>query len=387
MAAKFVAMTAAIVIMAISACVLFGESTHKRTRFLMDTYVTIQARGGKEVVQVIDRAMDRMGDIDRRFSIKDPEGEIYRFNYLGIPVTDPEIIKIIKRAVRVSEMSGGKFDVTVYPLMKIWGFYGEKRVPTKREIREALKKVGYKYLVIKDGLLVKTNKDTAIDIGGIAKLFALEEGSKILKESGIKSAIIDVGGDIYATENNADRTWTIGIRNPRGDDLIGSVDVSDMLVVSSGDYERYFERDGVRYHHLMDPLTGYPARGLSSVTVLCEDPETAAGLSAAVFVMGMEKGFELAKRLGTFEVIAVTEDQKVFCSEGIRKDAGVLKVKGFQNCGERRNDFDEEFSFSKSYQRWQSKQAEWGIIGGELRFLHQPSDRKSLVLGLAQVRI
>jgi thiamine biosynthesis lipoprotein len=235
----------------------------------------------------------------------------------------------MKRAIKVSEISSGKFDVTIYPLMKLWGFYDEKRLPAKQEIAEVLKNVGYRYLVIKNGKMTKTKKGVEVDIGGIAKLYALEEGANVLKKAGIKSALMDAGGDIYAMGQYNGKDWKVGIRNPRGDGVIGALDVSDMLVISSGDYERYFEQAGVRYHHLMDPDTGYPARGLSSVTILCGDPVTADGLSAAVFIMGMEKGFALAKKTGTFEVIAVTEDQKVFYSEGLNKDAKVVKVKNF----------------------------------------------------------
>jgi FAD:protein FMN transferase len=173
-------------------------------------------------------------------------------------------------------------------------------------IWETLKNVGYKYLVIKDGKLTKTKPGVGIDIGGIAKLYVLEEGANVLKNGGIKSALIDAGGDIYAIGRDNGRDWKIGIRNPRGDGVIGAVDVSDMLVISSGDYERYFEKDGVRYHHIMDPFTGYPARGLSGSTIFCSDPALADGLSSTVFILGKDKGFALAKKLLYFEAVVVT---------------------------------------------------------------------------------
>lgn len=293
----------------------------------MDTYVTIQVPGGSRQLEVIGRAFDRMEEVDKKFSMNDPGSILYKFNNQGTPVTDPEIVKIIARAIRVSELSGGKFDVTVYPLMKLWGFYDEKRLPSKQEIKEVLKVVGYKYLTIKDGVLTKAKKGAGVDIGGIAKLYALEEGAKILKDAGIKSGLMDVGGDIYAIGKLNGKDWKVGIRNPRGDGVIGAIDVSDMLVISSGDYERFFEKDGIRYHHLMDPSTGYPARGLSSVTIMCADPEAADGLSAAIFIMGMEKGFELVKKLGNIEAMAVTEAQEIFYSDGLKDSTKVVKVK------------------------------------------------------------
>jgi FAD:protein FMN transferase len=322
----FIIFAAAAVVLLAAACGFLGEKLQKKTRFLMDTYVTIQVPGGEKEIAIIDKALDRMAEVDRKFSMNDPGSILYEFNNKGTPVTDPEIIRIMKRAVRVSELSGGKFDVTVYPLMKLWGFYDTMRLPSNGEIKQALKNVGYKYLVIKEGKMTKAKKGVAVDIGGIAKLYALEEGANVLKKAGVKTALIDAGGDIYAIGKYKGKDWKVGIRNPRGDGVIGALDVSDMLVISSGDYERYFEKDGVRYHHLMDPATGYPARGLSSVTILCRDPETADGLSAAVFIMGMKKGFELAKKQGNFEAIAVTEDQKVFYSEGLNKDIKVVKT-------------------------------------------------------------
>jgi FAD:protein FMN transferase len=319
-------LAAAAAVLLAASCGFPGEKLRKKTRFLMDTYVTIQVPGGEKEIAIIDKALDRMEEVDRKFSMNDPGSILYEFNNKGTPVTDPEIIRIMKRAVRVSELSGGKFDVTVYPLMKLWGFYDTMRLPSKGEIKQALKNVGYKYLAIKEGKMTKAKEGVAVDIGGIAKLYALEEGANVLKKAGVKTALIDAGGDIYAIGKYKGKDWKIGIRNPRGDGVIGALDVSDMLVISSGDYERYFEKDGVRYHHLMDPATGYPARGLSSVTILCRNPETADGLSAAVFIMGMKKGFELAKKQGNFEAIAVTEDQKVFYSEGLNKDIKVVKT-------------------------------------------------------------
>jgi thiamine biosynthesis lipoprotein len=322
-----VCLLAALAVVLVPACGFMGDKLQKKTRFLMDTYVTIQVPGGVKEIALIDKAMDRMEEIDKKFSMNEPGSILYEFNNKGTAVADPEIIKIMKRAVRVSELSGGKFDVTVYPLMKLWGFYDEKKKPSKQEIREVLKTVGYKFLIIKDGKMTSAKKGVQVDIGGIAKLYAVEEGANVLKKAGIKSALIDAGGDIYAIGKYKGKDWKVGIRNPRGDGVIGALDVSDMVVTSSGDYERYFEQDGVRYHHLMDPATGYPARGLSSVTIMCSDPETADGLSAAVFIMGMEKGFALAKKIGTFEAMAVTEDQKIFYSEGLAGSTKVVKVR------------------------------------------------------------
>jgi FAD:protein FMN transferase len=324
----FVALVMIIMILLLAAsCGFFAPKLQKQTRFLMDTYVTIQAPGGKEVLPVINKALDRMEEVDKKFSMFDPGSILYKFNNKGTPVTDPEIIKVMRRAVHMSGISGGKFDVTVFPLMKLWGFYGTKHVPSKEQIKETLKVVGYRYLVIKDGKMTKLKKGVGVDIGGIAKLYCIEECAGALKKAGIKSALIDAGGDIYAIGKLNGKPWKIGIRDPRSDGVIAALDVSDMLVVSSGDYERFFIQDGVRYHHIMDPFTGYPARGVSSATILCSDPALADGLSATVFLLGRDRAFELAKKLGYFEAVVVTEDQKIYYSEGLGKVTQVVKVK------------------------------------------------------------
>ncbi len=295
----------------------------KRTRFMMDTIVTIQVPGGREILPAIDKALDRMEEIGKKFSILDKDAILYKFNNENIPVTDPEIIKIIQRGINVSVLSGGKFDITIYPIMKLWGFYDTMKVPADAAIKKALADVGYKNLVIKNGRLTKLRKGTAVDIGGIAKLYSVEECANTLKKEGVKNALIDAGGDIYAIGKNYGRDWKVGIKDPRGNGVIGVLEVSDMLVISSGDYERFFEEGGVRYHHLMDPATGKPARGLISVTVMCQDPVEADGLSSSIFIMGREKGFEMLKKLGNAEAVVVTEGQEVYYTDGL---AGVVSV-------------------------------------------------------------
>jgi thiamine biosynthesis lipoprotein len=302
-----------------------GQKMQKRTRFMMDTVVTIQAPGGQEVLKAIDKAMDRMDEVDKKFAMLDKDSVIYKFNNFGTPITDPEILKIVSRALKVSELSGGKFDITIFPIVKLWGFYGTMHVPSKQEIKLALKDVGYRNLVLRDGKLTKLRKGTAIDIGGIAKLYCIEECANTLKREGVKNALIDGGGDIYAIGSDSGRPWKVGIKDPRGEGVIAAVDVTDMLVISSGDYERFFEKDGIRYHHLMDPFTGYPSRGLISSTIMCPDPAEADGLSSSVFLLGKDKGFAMLKKLGNVEALVVDEKQDVYYTEGL-KDVKIVKV-------------------------------------------------------------
>jgi len=305
---------------------LLAEKIQKRTRFLMDTYVTVQAPGGPELLKLIDAALDRMEEVDKKFSVLDPDSILYKFNNYGTPVTDPEIIKIMQRGIHVSEISEGKFDITVFPLLKLWEFYDTKHVPTKEQIKETLKVVGYKYLVIKNGKMTKLKKGVGVDIGGIAKCYCIEECANVLKKEGVKSFLIDAGGDIYAVGKLNGRPWKIGVRDPRSTGVVASVEATDMVVYSSGDYERYFIQDGVRYHHLMDPFTGYPSRGVIGTTIFCMDPVLADGLSSTVFLLGKDRGLALAKKLGYFEAVVITEDRKIYYSEGLGSSIKRMKV-------------------------------------------------------------
>lgn len=306
------------------------EKIQKQTRFLMDTYCTIQAVGPKKVVnRAISLALDRMEEIDKKFNVLDPNSPLYEFNNKNMPVTDQEILDVFKIAQQISKESIGAFDITIYPLITLWGFYGDSpALPEKQKISEYLKKIGYKKLSIKNGKLTKLTGDVKIDLGGIAKGYAVSEAVKVLKGEGIKSALVDAGGDIYALGKLKGNPWKVGIRDPRGEGVIGVVEVSDLAVVTSGDYERFFEEDGVKYHHILNPKTGYPARGLASVTLISPDPVFADAWSTALFVMGKEKGLELVEKTPNAETLMVTTDGETLYSSGLKENLEIISKGG-----------------------------------------------------------
>ncbi|MDD5686537.1 MAG: FAD:protein FMN transferase [Elusimicrobia bacterium] len=301
------------------------EKIQKQTRFLMDTYCAIQVPGNTEVLKIIDKALDRIEEIDRKFNALNPKSPIYEFNNNDVPISDPEIVGLIKICQQVSEQSNGSFDITVYPLVKLWGFYDkDMHVPAAKDIAECLKKIGYKNLLIKDGKLIKIKKYIKIDLGAIAKGYAVEEALKVLKNAGVKSALIDAGGDIYAIGKLKDKPWKVGVRNPRGEGVMGILEVSELSMATSGDYERFFEKDGVRYHHILDPKTGYPARGLMSVTVISPNPTLADAWSTALFVIG-EKGMDIVEKTSIAEAIMVTTENKILYSSGLKENLKIIK--------------------------------------------------------------
>jgi len=309
---------------------LNGNKDRKQTRFLLDTYCTMQAVGPRgEVDGIISRALDRLEEINVKFNSLNSSSPIYDFNNRNIPVSDKEIVDLCRIALEVSKQSGGAFDITVYPLVKLWGYYDKSpRVPGKEQIAGCLKDVDYRHLEIRDGRLIKHKNSVKIDLGAIAKGYAVGEAVKVLKNAGIKSALIDAGGDIYALGKLNGKDWKVGIRKPRGDGMLGVLDATDISMATSGDYERFFMENGVRSHHLLDPKTGYPARGLTSVTVICPDAILSDAWSTALFVMGKDRGMALVEKNPAAEAVMITEDEKILLSSGLKKNLKVLKKGG-----------------------------------------------------------
>ena len=290
----------------------------KQTRLLMDTYVTIQAMGRTRVAgSAIEAAFARLEEISRKFNHLDSTSPVYAFNTRNVPLTDPEVVAVVRASVGVSEASGGVFDITVEPLVRLWGFYGDHpAVPEQRQIDSCLRLVGYRNLVVESGRVTKRNPATRIDLGGIAKGYGLAEAARVLRQAGVDSALIDLGGDVYAIGRKGDQQWKVGIRNPRGDGVIGVVELHNLAAATSGDYERFFfGADSVRYCHILNPHTGWPARGVASATVLMRDPLTAQGWSKVLFIRGRD-ALPPLEQAGGIEGLLVTDKQEIIRSAG-----------------------------------------------------------------------
>ncbi len=300
----------------------------KQTRFMMDTYVTITAIGPKRIVsQAVDLALKRMSEVDEKFSSFKPESQVYTFNHKNEPITDPEVLGLIKVGLEVSKESGGAFDITVAPLLELWGFNSKTYyLPQEEEIKNCLNSVGYRHLLIQDGKLTKDNPATAIDLGGIAKGYALAQAASVLKAQGVTSALVDAGGDIYTVGKKGEKLWRVGIKDPRGEGIVGYLDVSDLAVVGSGDYERFFVKDGKRYHHIFDPKTGYPTEGVVSVTIMYANPIIAQIWTKIPFVLGAAKGLEMLARVPDLEAFIITSSGEKLYSAGLK-----LTLKDFKS--------------------------------------------------------
>ncbi|MFT8315600.1 MAG: FAD:protein FMN transferase [Clostridium sp.] len=238
-----------------------------------------------------------------------------------------ESLYVLNRAKYFSQICGGTFDITIGPVAKLWGIFTDHaKVPSKEEIDRALSFTGYKDITIDNGLgtakLEKTGE--SVDLGAIAKGYAADRAIEIYKQQGIESAFINLGGNVLVLGNKPDGTpWKVGIQNPlleRGQ-CLGAVKAVDKTIVTSGDYVRYFEKDNVKYHHILDPRTGYPANsGLMSATIVSEKSIGADALSTAIFILGLEEGMKLINGLKDMEAIFITKDKEIYVTEGLRKD-------------------------------------------------------------------
>ncbi len=286
-----------------------------------------------DVPAAAEQALARVSEIHNKMSATIVGNELDRINSAAGTACKVEfepLLELIRQSKHMSELSGGAFDVTIGPLIKLWGIGTDHpRVPDEAEIANAKRLVDFRKLEIDDaGKTVKlAEHGMSIDLGGVAKGYACDEAVRIFRENSITSAILDFGGNIYAFGKKPDGSnWNVGIREPviGSDKIVGVVSVSDTSVVTSGGYEHYFERDGEIYHHIIDPATGYPPKsGLLSVTIISKSSTLADQLSTACFVLGVEKGCALLDSLPDTEGIFITTDNTVVTTGGI---AGSFKL-------------------------------------------------------------
>ncbi|EKD27062.1 MAG: hypothetical protein ACD_79C00898G0001, partial [uncultured bacterium] len=284
----------------------------------MDTYVTIFVFDEEDkALYSIDKAFERMKEIDTKFNHLNSNSPIYNFNMNNIPITDPEIISLVKKALYISSETDGAFDITIAPLIELWGFYAKQpRLPTPAEIELCLKDVGYQNLELSNQTLMKKNPETKIDLGGIAKGYSIAESLKVLKSLGIANALIDAGGDVYALGKKDNKFWKIGIKDPFSEGLIGYIEIKNNAVMGSGDYERFFEEKGKKYHHIFNPKTGYPTEGVTGITLIYPEAAEADAWATALFVMPPEQAIEKAKSIKNLEcLIVLTSGKKLYTSK------------------------------------------------------------------------
>ncbi len=303
---KYVIGVLALLIAVSAAC--FAPKSHTETAFLLDTYVSVTAFGS-HAKSATKKALKRVGELDRKLSAYRTDSEVYTINHAGANAktkVSPDCFSVIEQALFLSEKTNGAFDITVKPVMDLWGFGGEQpHVPAWAELEEALLRVNYKDVLLdKETQTVTLQKDgMAIDLGGIAKGYCADEAVKVLAQAGIKNAYLDFGGNVVTMGEKplglmerlkffaSSRPFSVGIQDPGGTrGQVVSVHTADKdfcSVVTSGGYERYFEENGRKYHHILDPKTGkQPQNDILSVTVIGDSSLICDALSTALFVLG-----------------------------------------------------------------------------------------------------
>jgi thiamine biosynthesis lipoprotein len=296
-----------------------------QTGFAMGTLVGITAYG-RNADGALNQGFERIRELERLMSTSISDSDVARLNAspVGTPVrVHEDTAYVASTAVEYAKATRGRFDPTVGRLVNLWGIgRGSEVVPTPAEIADALEGVGYGNLLIDLERLEMTRlADFHIDLGAVVKGYASDEVVKALEEAGVASGIVDLGGNIRVFGNKpGGQYWRIGIQDPSGPrgSYLGTVDIAAGAVVTSGDYERYFIHDGTRYHHILDPATGYPASpDLRSVTIIAPTGIQADALSTGLFVMGADEIFDFIASITDVGVIVVTSDGRVIVSSWV----------------------------------------------------------------------
>lgn len=291
------------------------------TQFKFNTVMTITIYGYTDTAIFNDiwAEFDRM---EQSFSANIETSDVTRFNETKTtePIAMPrDIINMLERALPYAEKSEGRFDPTIEPIVKLWGISTDTpRKPAQSEIDEALKHVGYEQLTldVANGTLTKKDPDVRIDLGGIAKGYSADVIAAMLKEKGIDRAILNLGGNIFALGEKAkDTPWNVGVQNPfePSGDVLATLKVVNKSVVTSGTYERYFEQDGVKYHHILSPFDGYPINNeIIGVSIISDRSVDGDILSTTTFSLGLDKGRELINGLDHVAAIFITQNKEIY---------------------------------------------------------------------------
>ncbi len=303
-------------------CGCGGTSAQKMevTYFAMDTVMSFRVLGNNAAAEAAFAGLGGMlGKYEKKWSVTDPESVIAAANRGESVVLDPQTAELIQFALEMNELTDGALDITMYPVLREWGFTtGEYKVPDDDRIAELLMLTGCEKVQLSDSVLSLAD-GAQIDLGAVAKGYAGDLISEHFRECGVTSALLDLGGNIHTIGSNPDGTpWRLGIRSPFGEGNIAVLELSDKAAVTSGGYERYFTENGVDHSHILDPKTGAPAdSGLVSVTIVGAEGRLCDALSTALYVMGAEAAERLWQEQGGFDMILIESNGDMLITEGL----------------------------------------------------------------------
>jgi FAD:protein FMN transferase len=288
----------------------------------------------REVQKLFDDVFARFDRLDSLMSVWRQGSDILRLNEAAgehpVPVA-PEVLETLQIGQKVSEWTDGKFDVTFGVLSDLWRFDDQDKdnhVPDPDEVRSRLPLINYRALILDPaaGTAFLQHKGMRAHLGGIGKGYAVEQAVKIFRNGGLQNFMIQAGGDLYVGGTKDGRPWKLGINDPRGPggSSFAMIELSNATFSTSGDYERFFMKDGIRYHHIIDPATGEPARLCRSVTLVSPSPVLADAVAKGVFILGPEKGMALIERLPDIEGVIVSAKNEVLVSSGLKDKLTIL---------------------------------------------------------------
>ena len=304
----------------LSGCTAQAEPV-EATFFAMDTIMTLRVYGGDQAL--LDRLQGEVLRLEGLWSVTDGDSEIYAANHaLGSPVTVSEdTAALIFQALELGQDTGGALALTIRPVVQAWGFTtGEYQIPSQEELDGLLPLVDDSRVEL-DGTSLTLPDGAELDLGAVAKGYTGQHLARLIREAGVTSALLDLGGNIQTVGCRPDGDpWRVAVRDPEGEGYAAVLEVEDEAVVTSGGYERYFEEDGRTYIHIIDPRTGYPVENdLLSVTIVSPDGTLADGLSTALYIMGYDKAVQFwEQHQDEFDVILITADEQIHVSKKLQ---------------------------------------------------------------------
>ncbi len=316
----------------------FPQETFVRTLKLMGSRyeISVVATNQEEGDRFIDQAVAEISRIEKSISSWDPDSQTSKINRnAGIaPVkVDPELFQLIERAVQISKITDGAFDISYAAMDRIWTFDGSlQTMPEEETIRQSVAKVGYENMVLDKAEQTVFLKlpGMKIGFGAIGKGYSADRAKALLKDKGVVAGMINASGDLNCWGEKPDGTpWMVGITNPLNKNKVFAwFPIQNDAVVTSGDYEKFVVLNGKRYAHIIDPRTGYPSSGLASVSMFAPSAELADALATSVFVMGIEAGINLIDQLAGIECIVVDDKGKVYYSKNIKRNEQKMEIAG-----------------------------------------------------------
>jgi len=288
-------------------------STIKRTRLALGTVVEIQVRNSdkKNADSAIDAAFKEIDRIEELFSPTKSGSITWKINHSSNNdlKVDKEIFGLLLKCDKFWKMTGGALDVSLGSLIEVWDFdEAHPDIPLKSDLDDALNRAGWKNLELKEENTIHRREGLILNFGAVAKGYAVDKAVEILKKFGINDLLVNAGGEIRELGNE----WIIGIQHPRKrNEFIEKLNINHRAVATSGDYEQYFEKNGERFHHILDPTSGYPSKSCQSVTVIADDALTADALATGVFVLGWEKGLKLIDNMPNIQTLIIDSSGKI----------------------------------------------------------------------------